>query len=127
MKKVFLGLALGLLLSGIALFLIAPGIKQAAYDSGMAAGTKAGIAQGTTAGIAQGIAQVKAEQQQKHDEQVAAEKAAAEKAKAVAARKPKHVEKPQQNWHVIDGKIEAPIKDVVEKKEDKKDKDADKK
>ena len=111
MKNIFIGLIIGVVLCGLAGFLALPGIKKTAYDSGVEEGTKKGIAQGTTAGIAQGIAQLKAEQMQKHEQDsLAAVKRYKEaRRKAAAMRKPVEKPKPVQNWHVINGKIDDPI------------------
>lgn len=110
MGKFFMGLLVGIILCVLGGLMALPGVKQAAHDSGVAEGTKTGMAQGTTAGIAQGIAQVKAEQKQKHttDSTAAAHRYQQARRKA-AATKVKEKPKPVQNWHVIDGKIEDPI------------------
>ena len=109
MKKVFLGLFLGLLLSGIIALLMVPKVKQAAYGNCFNAGNKQGVSTGTAAGIAQGIAQVQAHEQHEHDSVTIAE--TYEAARLRAAYKPHKVVKPVQNWHVIDGKIADPVTD----------------
>lgn len=109
MKKVFLGLFLGLLLSGIIAFLMIPKVKQTAYDNGFNEGNKQGISTGTAAGITQGIAQVQASEQHERDSVAIVEKN--EAARIKAAYKPRKVVKPTQNWHVIDGKIADPVTD----------------
>jgi hypothetical protein len=110
MKKLIIGLVLGILVTGVIGFLSLPGIKKAEYDNGFEAGVKKGTADGTAAGITKGIAQVHEEQAQKHkqDSTAAAIRYINAKRKA-AMRKPKEVVKPVQNWHVIDGKIDDPI------------------
>jgi hypothetical protein len=108
MKKILIGLAIGIVLCGLACFFIIPGIRETAYNSGFDAGNKKGVSTGTVAGIAKGIAQVREEQKQEQD-RIAAE----EKNKAAAMQKvmhrPRKVVKEVQNWHVIDGKIADPI------------------
>ena len=108
MKTILIGLIIGIVLSGIAFFLMMPGMKQTAYDSGYSNGNKAGISAGITTGIGQGVAQVKAEQQHERDSVANAEKSKVE-AMAKMARKQRKVVKEVQNWHVIDGKIAEPI------------------
>ena len=113
MKNFFIGLLIGVALCGLAGFLALPGIKKTEFDNGVAEGTKKGIAQGTTEGIAKGIAQLKAEQKQKHEQDSMAVAKKYHEARMRAAvlqktRKPK----PVQNWHVINGKIDDPIIDT---------------
>ena len=108
MKKVFLGLALGIVVCGVAGFLALPGIKQASYDSGFKAGNQTGIVTGTTAGIAQGVAQVEAREKHEHDSVAVAEKNL-EALRLKAAHKAHKVAPVVQNWHVLDGKIADPI------------------
>jgi len=110
MKKFFIGLVLGIILSGVACYLAIPGIKQTAYDSGYETGNKKGITTGTNAGITEGIAQVKAIQKHEQDSTAIIQKNW--EAQRRAARRHKEQEiKPVQNWHVIDGKIDDPVKD----------------
>jgi hypothetical protein len=109
MKKIIAGLVLGLVLSASGFYFSLPKIKQTSYDQGYAVGNKEGLATGTTAGIAQGVDQVNA--RIKHDQDIAAEAARKRAAQRKVAAKPKEVEKPVQNWHVIDGKIAEPVKD----------------
>lgn len=111
MKNFFIGLVLGILLCGGAYFIFVPQIKQTEYDNGFSAGNKKGTADGTAAGITQGIAQYKADLKQKHDQDsVAAVKKYQAAMRSKAARRViKPVAKPQQNWHVINGKIDDPI------------------
>lgn len=110
MKRFFLGLAVGILLGGATYFIVEPKIKGAAYERGYQVGLKNGMDTGTATGIAQGIARVHSEQKQHRDSVAAVEKIKAEQLKAAAAaRKPVKVDRPIQNWHVIDGKIDRPV------------------
>lgn len=110
MKRFFLGLAVGILSGGAVFFIVESKIKEAAFDKGYHVGLMKGIDTGTIVGIAQGVAKVHSEQKQHHDSVAAVEKkkAALQKA-AAAARKPVKVDRPIQNWHVIDGKIDRPV------------------
>ena len=107
MKNFFIGLIIGIVLAGVAGYLMLPGIKQTSYESGYDAGNKKGIVTGTNTGIAQGIDQLKALQKHESDSVAMVEKNL--EAKRKAARKPKKVEEPTQNWHVYDRKIADPI------------------
>jgi hypothetical protein len=109
MKNLFIGLAIGVILCGLACFLAMPGVKQTAYDSGFKAGNIKGIAAGKATGINEGIAEIKSEQKQASDSLAVDEQQKREEALQRAARKPKKLVKEVQNWHVIDGKIAEPI------------------
>jgi len=110
MKKIMIGLALGIVLCGAAYFLTIPQVKQAEYDRGYNDGNKKGITAGTTAGIAQGVADMQAQQKQIHErDSIAMVQKQHELAMQKAAAKPKKVVKEIQNWHVIDGKIGDPV------------------
>jgi hypothetical protein len=112
MKKVFLGLVLGIVLCAIAGYIMLPGIKKTAYDSGYNTGNKEGIASGTTAGIAKGIADIEARQKQQRDSIATVQANLAAKRKAL--QKPRKVAPPIQNWHVVDGKIAEPVIEQAE-------------
>lgn len=107
MKKVTIGLSAGLLLCGLAVYVAVPMIQQAAYKNGYNAGDARGLIDGKAAGITQGISEIRAHEQQVRDS------IAAEQHKEAALHKQRHkpirVERPIQNWHVIDGKIADPI------------------
>jgi|GEM_PF-1706574 len=125
MKNFFIGLVTGLILCVAAGILIHPGIKQAAHDEGYAAGMKKGEETGKAAGIAKGQADLLAEQKAKHDADVAAVQAKVAEQARLAKLHPKvRVQKVQQNWHVIDGKIAEPVVSEPEPKEKKKEEKA---
>ncbi len=109
MKKLLIGVFLGILASGVTSYLVIPGMKQDSYEKGYNEGYQKGIDTGINAGIVRGIAVSEAEQKHIHDSLIAvAEMQAAVKQKML---KHKKVVKPIQNWHVIDGKIADPIRD----------------
>lgn len=113
MGKFFMGLLTGLILCVLGALLALPGVKKTAYDSGYAEGNKKGMDEGKNAGIKLGMDQLNAQQAEKHrqDSVTAAKRYQAAKRKAAMERK-KAAEKPKpiQNWHVIDGKIDEPIR-----------------
>jgi hypothetical protein len=111
MKKLFLGLAVGVALSGIACIIAIPKIKEVAYNSGYTAGDKQGTTDGTAAGVIEGITEYKAREKQVRDSTVTAEHKEAALRRAVY--KPHKKILPIQNWHVIDGKIAAPMPDTA--------------
>ena len=113
MKNLLIGLIIGIVLCGLAGFLVLPGIKKSEYDNGYNEGNKKGLAQGTTEGITKGMAQLKAEQQHKRQQDSLTAVARYHDAlrKAAAAKKAEKP-KPIQNWHVINGKIDDPIIDT---------------
>ncbi len=108
MKKVFLGMLLGIVLCGAGLAVAYPGIERKAYEEGYAAGNKDGNATGITTGIAQGVAQVNAIIKARQDSLDAATARAAEKRRAAGRKKAKP---PVQNWHVVDGRIGDPVEE----------------
>ena len=109
MKKMIIGLALGIVLSGAACYFALPKVKQAAYDSGYETGNKQGIATGTTAGITQGISEILAKQKHAHDSLTAIENKKEASRKAAQKQKEKEELKDIQNWHVVDGRVADPI------------------
>jgi flagellar biosynthesis/type III secretory pathway protein FliH len=112
MGKFFMGLLAGVILCALAGFLMYPNVKKQAYDSGVEEGAKKGMADGRAAGIKEGMAQLQAEQMQKHrqDSMNAVQRSLAAKRKAAAERmKAEDKPKPVQNWHVINGQIDDPI------------------
>jgi preprotein translocase subunit YajC len=105
MKGFIGGLVLGVVICGIAWFMIMPGMKETSYKSGYDNGNKVGVTTGTAAGIAQAVAEAA---EKRTEDSLAVEKKKME-ASARAARKPRKVAPPVQNWHVINGKIGDPI------------------
>ncbi len=107
MKNLFFGIVLGALLCALVGYLALSGMKQAAHDAGFNEGVKSGIATGTAEGIVKGKAELLAEQKREHDSAIAAEQKQVEQKKAaVKYKKPA----PVQNWRVVNGKIDEPIK-----------------
>ncbi len=108
MKKVFLGLGIGIIMCGVAGFVLLPKVEQEGYAKGYAEGNKEGKDEGTKAGIAQGIAELKALQKHQQDS-ITNERIKQEDRMRAARAKRKPAPAPIQNWHVIDGKIADPV------------------
>jgi len=108
MKKVFLGMGIGIILCGAAGFLVVPKVQQEGYTNGYAIGSKEGREEGMKAGIAQGVAELKAMQKHEQDS-LANERIKQEERMRAARAKRKPAPAPIQNWHVIDGKIGDPV------------------
>lgn len=107
MKQFIFGLFAGVFVTFLVLWFGAvPGLKQTAYDSGFAAGSKAGTDAGMKLGIAKGVEQVRQQELQDSLRVEVQNRKARESATAQARR---HKPDPEQNWHVIDGHIAAPI------------------
>ena len=107
MKNLFVGLVLGIFLGGGIAYFVMNSMQHNAHDDGYNAGLKDGNAAGVTEGIAKGKAQVFAEQKRQQDSTaIAAQKKNEQEKTAHKYRKPE----PVQNWRVVDGKIEEPIK-----------------
>ncbi|MGC4057081.1 MAG: hypothetical protein QM743_03035 [Chitinophagaceae bacterium] len=112
MKNFILGLVIGAVVTGIIGYTAAiPKIKQEAYDTGMAEGTKKGEAAGNAAGIAEGLAQAQTKMQAEQSR--AKDSLAALLEKERTTKKVVYKEKDPtpavQNWHVIGGNIADPI------------------
>lgn len=108
MKNLFFGIVLGALLCALVGYLALSGMKQTAYDDGYNAGVKSGVTTGIAEGIAKGKAEVLADQKRQQDSTALAVQKQEEQRKATQKyRKPA----PVQNWRVVDGKIDEPIRE----------------
>ncbi len=105
MKAFLGGLVLGIVICGIAWFLMVPGIKQTSYDSGVDAGTQKGIVTGTAAGIEQAAADARHKLEQDSVAAMAKTKEATQR----AAHRPRKSKPPTQNWHMENNRIGEPI------------------
>lgn len=107
MKNLFFGIIIGALLCGLIGYLALGSFKQAAHDEGYNDGVKSGIATGAAEGIAKGKAQVLADQKREQDSTAMAAQKKVEQTKAAQKY---HKPAPVQNWHVVEGKIDEPVK-----------------